>query len=379
MQRGGGADGARSGDAGVEDPFSGAGARTHVEGDFSREEVSLANRNSGIPLEALRYEVTPPGLHYLLSHFDIPDVDAANWRLAVGGCVGNEQSVSLADVMQMPARTLRVTLECAGNGRAGMSPRYPSMPWLSEAVSTAEWTGTSLRNLLERAAPTAWAKHVAFLGLDRGFDRGIEHHYGRSLDLEQAMSDDVLLAWAMNGAPLLPQHGFPCRLIVPGWYGMASVKWLARIDVLDRPFDGFQQAVGYHYRKHAGDPGVPVTTMRVRSLMVPPGIPDWYTRRRLVEAGPVTLRGRAWAGAGVAIERVEVGVDGRWSAAQLAPAGTHRFAWRGWSFDWLAEPGEHRLQCRAHTVDGQVQPMIPDWNTAGMGNNAVQTLHVNVR
>jgi DMSO/TMAO reductase YedYZ molybdopterin-dependent catalytic subunit len=366
-------------DSGAGNPFAGAGSRPHVEGEFAIEEVALANRNSGIPLEALRYDVTPPGLHYLLSHFDIPEVDAALWRLSVGGCVQSELSVSMAEVMQMPARTQRVTLECAGNGRAGMTPRYPSMPWISEAVSTAEWTGTPLRNLLGRAAPTAWAKHVAFLGADRGFDRGVEHFYGRSLPVEIAMSDEVMLVYAMNGQPLLPQHGFPCRLIVPGWYGMASVKWLSRIDVLDKPFDGFQQAVGYHYRKHAGDPGVPVTTMRVRSLMVPPGIPDWYTRRRLVEAGRVELRGRAWAGAGVPIERVQVGIDGRWSDVQLAPASAHRYAWRGWSFDWQAVPGEHTLQCRAHTVDGQVQPMAPDWNTAGMGNNAVQTVQVTVR
>jgi DMSO/TMAO reductase YedYZ molybdopterin-dependent catalytic subunit len=183
----------------------------------------------------------------------------------------------------------------------------------------------------------------------------------------------------MNGQPLLPQHGYPCRLIVPGWYGMASVKWLSRIDVLDKPFDGFQQAIGYHYRKNAGDPGVPVTTMRVRSLMVPPGIPDWYTRQRLVESGPVSLRGRAWAGAGAQVERVEVAVDGKWHEAALAPVGLHRHAWRGWTFTWAASPGEYTLQCRARTVDGHVQPMQPEWNTAGMGNNAVQSVKVTVR
>ena len=361
-------------------PFAGGDTRFHVDGEaFSREEVALANRNAGLPLEALRYEVTPPGLHYLLSHFDMPEVDAASWRLAIGGCVSSAQSVSLAELMQFPTRTLRVTLECAGNGRAGMSPRYPSMPWISEAVSTAEWTGTPLRHLLERARPTDWASEVAFLGLDRGFDRGVEHAYGRSLKLAHALADEVLLVYAMNGQPLLPQHGHPCRLIVPGWYGMASVKWLSRIDVLDKPFDGFQQAVGYHYRKNTDDPGVPVTTMRVRSLMVPPGIPDWYTRRRLVEAGAVELRGRAWAGAGVPVERVEVGVNGQWCEADLAPAGVHRYAWRGWNFTWQATPGEHTLQCRARTAAGDVQPMEPDWNTAGMGNNTVQTLQITVR
>ena len=372
-----------SGPAGSADapgnPFAGADARPHVEGDFAREEVALANRNPGMPLEALRHDLTPQGLHYLLSHFDIPAVDAEAWRLSLGGHVQAECSVSLAQLKQMPTRTLRVTLECAGNGRAGMSPRYPSMPWIGEAVGTAEWTGTPLRCLLEQARPTLLASEVAFLGLDRGFDRGIEHHYGRSLKLEHAMSDEVLVVHAMNGLPLLPQHGHPCRLLVPGWYGMASVKWLSRIEVLDRPFDGFQQAVGYHYRKSAADPGVPVTTLRVRSLMVPPGIPDWYTRRRLVEAGPVELGGRAWAGGGAPVTRVEFAVDGQWRDARLALPGEHRYAWRAWTCTWEAAPGEHLLQCRAHAADGSVQPLQPDWNTSGMGNNTVQSVQVTVR
>ena len=360
-------------------PFAGADARPHVDGAFAREEVALANRNPGMPLEGLRYDITPQGMHYLLSHFDIPEVDAQAWRLSIGGHVRAGLSFSLAELKQLPTRTLRVTLECAGNGRAGMTPRYPSMPWIGEAVGTAEWTGTPLRGLLEKAVPVDRASEVAFLGLDRGFDRGVEHHYGRSLKLDQALSDDVLVVYAMNGQPLLPQHGHPCRLIVPGWYGMASVKWLSRIEVLDRPFDGFQQAVGYHYRKSADDPGVPVTTLRVRSLMLPPGIPDWYTRRRLVDAGRVELRGRAWAGAGVPVERVEVAVDGEWRDALLAPPGAHRYAWRAWTCPWDATRGEHLLQCRAHAADGSVQPLQPDWNTAGMGNNAVQAVQVTVR
>ncbi len=115
------------------------------------------------------------------------------------------------------------------------------------------------------------------------------------------MNEDVLVVWGMNGAPLAPQHGFPLRLVVPGWYGMASVKWLNRIQVLAQPFDGYQQTPNYHYRQKREDPGVPVSTMRVKSLMVPPGIPDWYTRHRTVEAGPVELTGRAWSGGGVPI------------------------------------------------------------------------------
>src|SRR5690606_24956764 len=360
-------------------PFFSPEKRPHVEGDFKREEVALANRNSGLPLEALRYDLTPAGLHYLLIHFDIPYVtSAANWRVKVGGRVRVPLEVSLAEIRQLPQKTVRVTLECAGNGRAKLTPRWQSQPWEHGAVSTAEWTGAPLHYLLDRAGLAPDAVEVAFFGADRGFDAGIEHDYGRSLAVDVAMSDDVILAHTMNGEPLLPQHGFPLRLVVPGWYGMASVKWLNRIEVLDRPFDGFQQVGTYVYRQHRGDAGTPVTHIRVKSLMVPPGIPDWYTRRRLVERGPVELFGRAWSGGGVPLARVEVGVDGEWQEATLEPE-SGRFAWRGWRFTWDATPGEHELACRATDEAGNVQPLEAPWDSGGFGNNVVHRVAVTVR
>jgi len=359
-------------------PFSGRESRPHVEGAFAREELALAYRNSALPLEALAYDVTPAGLHYTLSHFDVPRLDEAAYRLAVSGRVVRPLALALDDIRRLPARTLRVTMECAGNGRGLMSPRYPSMPWLYEGVSTAEWTGAPLRHVLDEAGLEPDAVDIAFLGADRGFDRGVEHDYGRSLKPGDALADDVLLAYAMNGAPLLPQHGFPLRLVVPGWFGMASVKWVTRIEALDRPFDGFQQAVGYHYRKAKGDPGVPITHAKVKSLITPPGIPDWYTRRRLVERGTVTLGGRAWSGAGTAIARVEVAVDSVWRDAAVEPQ-RDPFAWQAWRCGWDAAPGDYELACRATDVHGATQPLEPDWNTNGMGNNAVHRLQVTVR
>lgn len=285
---------------------------------------------------------------------------------------------TIDELKRCPRRTLRVTLECAGNGRAAMTPRSQSQPWHHEAVGTAEWTGTPLKALLQRAGIAAGARDVVFYGRDRGFDCGIEHNYGRSLSPEQALGNDVLLAWAMNSAPLLPQHGFPLRLIVPGWYGMASVKWLDRIQVIDRPFDGFQQVGTYIYRKRADEPGVPVTTMRVKSLMVPPGIPDWYSRRRLVEQGPVALLGRAWSGSGVPITKVELAVAGHWREARLDPE-ADRYAWRGWYFEWHVTPGEHDLMCRATDANGETQPTEQRFDCGGFGNNAVQRVQVTVR
>jgi sulfane dehydrogenase subunit SoxC len=202
-------------------------------GDITVQELRLAARNHGLPLEALRYPITPAGLHFTLIHYDIPAVAPESWRLHVGGLVGRELALSLDEVRERPTTRLPVTLECAGNGRARLLPRPISQPWLQEAVGTAEWGGTPLRPILEEAGLPESAEEVVFTGLDRGLEGGVEQRYERSLPLVEALRDEVLLAYEMNGAPLLPQHGFPLRLLVPGWYGMASVKWLDRITVVD--------------------------------------------------------------------------------------------------------------------------------------------------
>jgi DMSO/TMAO reductase YedYZ molybdopterin-dependent catalytic subunit len=341
------------------------------------EELQLAGRNRGMPLEALRYDRTPTGLHYLLIHFDIPDVDAASWRLRIHGAVRNEGEFDLDDIRAAPSQTATVTMECAGNGRARLRPRPVSQPWLVEAIGTAEWTGTPLAPFLERSGIAAEAIEVVFTGADRGVQGGEEHDYARSLPIAEALRPDVLLAYEMNGMPLQPQHGFPMRLLVPGWYGMTSVKWLRDIELVTRPFEGYQQAQSYIFRRDAEDPGDTVSRMRVRSLMIPPGIPDFMTRRRFVDPGPVRLRGRAWSGEGP-VERVEVAVDGAWADAELQ-APVDRAAWRGWSFDWEARLGDHELSCRATDAAGNVQPLDQAWNYHGMGNNAVQVVAVTVR
>jgi DMSO/TMAO reductase YedYZ molybdopterin-dependent catalytic subunit len=324
----------------------------------------------------LRYDVTPVGLHYTLSHFDIPALKPSH-RLAIEGCVERPRAFQVQDLRALGQKTVRVTMECAGNGRAGMAPRYPSMPWTSGAVGTAEWTGVPLSTVLGSTKPKPQAKEIAFHGADAGFDSGVEHRFARSLRIGE-IDDDVLVAWAMNGQPLLPQHGAPLRLIVPGWFGMASVKWLERIELLEQPFDGYQQAVGYRYKKQPGEEGTAVRLMKPKALILPPGIPDWYTRRRLVEHGTVEVAGRAWSGAGAAIARVELGVDGAWQDAEVEARGA-RFAWQRWRAKWQATPGEHELACRATDADGAVQPLEPDWNMGGMGNNAVQRMQVTVR
>ena len=183
---------------------------------ISLQELQLAARNHGMPLELLREPVTPVGLHYLLIHYDIPAVDAETWRLDVDG-----RTYSLDELRTLPSHEVVSTMECAGNGRANLEPHVVSQPWLLEAVGTGRWRGVRLRDLIEPRADTV---EVLFTGLDRGVEGGEEQLYQRSLTVEDALADDVLLAYDLNGAPLPPQHGFPLRLLVPGWYGMTNVK-----------------------------------------------------------------------------------------------------------------------------------------------------------
>jgi DMSO/TMAO reductase YedYZ molybdopterin-dependent catalytic subunit len=345
-----------------------------VEG-ISLEELALAARNHGMPLEALRYPVTPVGLHYLLIHYDVPVVEPETWRLTVRG--ERELILGLEELRARPAAEVTVTMECAGNGRARLDPRPVSQPWLLEAVGTARWRGTPLRPLLEEAG-VGGAVEVLFTGLDRGVEGGEEQAFQRALQLEEALRDEVLLAYEMNGAPLPPQHGFPLRLVVPGWYGMTNVKWLERIELVDTPFAGYQNSWSYRLRQAEDEEGEPLDRMQPRSLMAPPGIPEFMTRDRTVAAGEVVLEGRAWSGH-APVETVEVSTDGgeTWARAELEPEG-EPWAWRGWSYGWNAEPGEHVLCCRARDAAGNEQPHEPPWNLGGYANNSVQAVRVTV-
>jgi sulfane dehydrogenase subunit SoxC len=344
--------------------------------EITLDELQLSGRNHSIPLEALQHDITPIGLHYLLTHFDIPKVDAETWRLEVGGHMEKALTLSLEDVKALPTRTMPVTLECAGNGRALIEPRPISQPWLQGAVGTAEWTGTPLAPLLDEAGVAAEAKEIVFSGLDRGLQDDREHAYERSLPVAEARRDEILLAYEINGQPLPPQHGFPLRLIVPGWYGMTHVKWLRSITAVDEPFKGWQQDVAYHVRESEEEQGEPVTRIKPRSLLVPPGIPDFLTRTRYLAPGPCALEGRAWSG-WAPVTRVEFSGDGgaSWSDATLGEP-LADFAWRGWSYTWEATPGEHELCCRATDEAGNVQPVTPEWNWDGVCNNAVQRVKV---
>ncbi len=332
--------------------------------------------NEEAPLRALAHVLTPTEDFYRRTNFLVPEIDRQAWRLTVHGAVRTPLVLGWDDVRGLPARTLAVTLECAGNGRTRMTPLPPGHPWDLGAVSTARFTGVPLRDVLERAGVEASAVEVAFAGADAGLTEvGKAARFERSLPVHKAMDPDVLLAWEMNGEPLPPQHGHPLRLVVPGWYGVASVKWLTEIRVLDAPFEGFFQRERYVYRGEEGmEDGTPVTSMRVRALVARPGEGE-----RIRVGAPTEVRGTAWSG-DAPVQRVEVSVDGgaTWRDARLGQA-EGPYACVPWSLAWSpARPGACEIVARATDGDGNVQPLESVWNELGYGNNVVHRVMVEV-
>jgi len=359
------------------DSISSPARVANPEEGISTDELQLAARNHGMPLESLRWDVTPPGLHYLLTHYDIPAIDPSTYELIIDGLVDTPLSLDLEALRSRPQISSVVTLECAGNGRAQLLPRPVSQPWLSEAVGTARWTGTPLTSLLQEAGVADGAVDVVFTGADHGIERGVEQDYQRPLPVAEAMRENVILAYEMNSAPLPPQHGAPLRLIVPGWYGMAHVKWLRRITVVPGRFDGFQMRA-YRLRDSADDPGVPLTRIEPRALLIPPGFPDFMSRRRVLGSGAVQIEGRAWSG-WAQVTMVEVSVDGgdTWAVADLEPA-PDSHSWARWTWRWHAETGTYLLSARATDATGRTQPLAQRWSRGGFANNTIQRIPVSV-
>jgi DMSO/TMAO reductase YedYZ molybdopterin-dependent catalytic subunit len=338
-------------------------------GRVSPDELLYLSReplNAETPLDRQVGVITPTVRHYVRDHFAIPQ--GAN-GLAVDGAVRTPLQLDLDDVRSLPPRSLVVTLECAGNGRAFIEPPVAGEQWRTGAVGTAEWTGASLRAVLEMAGPLATAVEVLCVGADAGVpaDVGTRIRYERSLPMADAMRDDVLVAYAMNSEDLPPEHGAPLRLIVPGWYGMASVKWLARLRLLERKFEGFFQKNRYVI----GDR--PLREIATRALITWPGDGERLAAR------PFVARGYAWSGAGD-LARVEVSADGgkSWRDAALGSA-LSRYAWRQWDAEVTPRMGGRLvLLARAVTTDGATQPLEEVRNALGYANNAARSVRIEI-
>jgi DMSO/TMAO reductase YedYZ molybdopterin-dependent catalytic subunit len=296
----------------------------------------------------------PTARFYVRNHFGTPDIDTSGWRPRVGGLVERRLSLGLAQLRAMRSASMVVTLECAGNGRAGFQPPVPGEQWSLGAVSTAEWTGGPATEVLDRAGVQAGAREAVFRGADRGHLHGHDGrvHYERSMTAERLAEAGALLAYAMNDEELPVQHGYPLRLVVPGWYSVASVKWLTSIDLVSRPFDGYFQVDRYHIG------GEPLFLQRVRSLITEP------TPGQTVAPGDTMVRGVAWPGA-APIARVDVRIDDApWQPAALVGE-RRRHHWQRWEFPArLARPGDTTIRARATDPAGRTQPDQPQWNPA---------------
>jgi DMSO/TMAO reductase YedYZ molybdopterin-dependent catalytic subunit/glyoxylase-like metal-dependent hydrolase (beta-lactamase superfamily II)/predicted sulfurtransferase len=330
------------------------------------------NFETSIP--ALIGGVVMPNAHfYVRNHFPAPTIDASTWRLQIDGLVERPLTLSLRELARLPSDTRIVSLECAGNGRNTLDPPVDGEPWRLGAVSTAEWTGVPLTEVLDRVGVLPVATEVIFRGADRGTVEGRlpAIHFERSLPLDTARAAEALLAYAMNGEPLPLQHGYPVRLVVPSWYGVASVKWLTTIQLVDHPFDGYFQTDKYWYERDRA-PREPVTLQRVRALITDPVDNDQ------LPAGQTTVRGVAWSGA-APIARVEVSINnGLWQDARLL-GDRQRHHWRRWELlTQLDRPGQTSIRARATDLAGRCQPDTPEWNRLGYGNNAVQQVLVSI-
>lgn len=325
--------------------------------------------------------ITPTDHFYIRSHFsDLPDIDSSTYRLLVEGAVHSPLTLSYDELLALPGRETTATLECAGNSRAYVTPPAEGLHFLHGAVGNATWRGVPVSELLARAGLLETAKEVLFEGADVGEEEeegeSLRLSYERSLPIDKAMDRNTIVAYLMNGEPLERAHGYPLRLIVPGWYGMASVKWLRRIQVLEDPFHGFFQNRRYILiDEGVADrlAGKPVTTVRVKSLITRP------RHGEVVKSSAYTILGVAWSGEGE-ITEVEVSTDGGRSwrkAALVGPSLPH--AWRQWEYPWKSSnPGHFILTVRATDSSGNTQPARIAWNFRGYANNSVHTIAVEV-
>ncbi|MBZ7926545.1 sulfite oxidase [Ensifer adhaerens] len=346
-----------------------------IEAGLLIHRVNPLNGETSVP-DLAGGAVMPNGRFYLRNHFDIPNLNDDGYRLSIGGLVERPLSLSMTELHNLHAESLVVTLECAGNGRSLFEPAVPGEAWGLGAVSTAEWTGVPLMEVLERAGLLPGAKEVTFRGADSGIvdEHGALVRFERGLSIEQIRETDALLAYEMNGEPLPLPHGYPLRLIVPGWYAVASVKWLTEINVTDQPCAAHYQMekYWYHWVREGHDEYAPVKLMNVRALISSPDQGENLPR------GETAIRGVAWSGA-ESISKVDVSLnDGPWREARLIGE-RRRSAWQWWELiTRLERPGPLTVRARATDMAGRSQPKRAEWNRQGYGNNSIHSVTVQV-
>ncbi|MDQ6700597.1 MAG: sulfite oxidase [Acidobacteriota bacterium] len=329
------------------------------------------------PSEHFGTWLTPTDAFFVRQHIPRPKVDAESYRLTVNGRVAKSLNLTLADLRKLPQVEVPATLECAGNGRGFFRPRVPGLQWMRGAIGNAAWRGPRLSEVLKLAGVDANAPFVEFDGADQGI--GNTPDFVRSLPMKKMVHPATIVALQMNGETLPDIHGFPCRLIVPGWDGASWVKWLQRITVADKQNTGFFMNPAYRFPKYNVAPGAPakpeelemIEGMAVKSSIMNP------RDQAKAGAGPIEISGIAWAGE-EKIESVDVSTDGgsHWKAAELSRQNLP-FAWRLWKFSWKPpKPGYYTVVSRATDSAGRVQPFEAVWNPSGYAWNAMDRIGI---
>lgn len=333
------------------------------------------------PVALLDSWITPVEHFYVRSHMPVPSgLEASTWTLSVDGEVNATATLGLDEIRKLPATTITTTLECAGNGRAFFDPPVAGIQWTKGAVGTARWTGVRMADVLKRAGVKPTGRFILMNGADRPL--GAMPDYVRQVPVEKALHPDTILAYDMNGLPILPIHGYPLRAIIPGWEGAYAVKWLTSLRVVDREFDGFWVATAYRYPVKRVAPGVavdpkdmaPLTGLVVKSLLTRPL--DGST----VALGKIEITGFAWAGE-TDIARVDVSTDhgASWQQARLVGEKA-KYAWRRFEYTFEASrPESYVILSRATDVNGRAQPMVPPWNPSGYLWNAPDSVRIEVK
>jgi sulfite oxidase len=329
-----------------------------------------------MPVAGFMDEITPVENFFVRCHTMIPKVSLADWKLEIGGLVNEPKTFTLDDLRKFPHVTLISVLECAGNGRSFYQPRLPGAQWQLGSVGNARWTGVRLRDVLAKVGVKPGATQLLMDGAD--VPMGKMPDFQRTLEVKKALHPDTLLAWEMNGKPLTAEHGFPLRVIAPGWASDSWCKWLVRLEAMDHDFDGFWMKTAYRHPPGHVAPGtavdpkdmVPVTDLKVKSVI---GSPEW-----MAKPGAVTVGGMAWSNASP-VTKVDISTDAgkTWAQAKLSGTPT-KYGFRRFTYKWQASDGEHTLMSRATNAAGQTQPMEPEWNPNGYLYNAAQPRTIQV-
>ena len=338
--------------------------------------LSPGPKDVEMPVSGFVDEITPVGNFFVRCHTLIPAVNAAEWKLELGGLVDKPISFTLAELKQFPHLDLVAVLECAGNGRSFFQPRVAGAQWQFGSVGCARWTGVRLRDVLAKAGVKPGVTQILMDGAD--VPMGTMPKFQRTIEISKALDPDTLLAWDMNGKPLTPDHGFPLRVIAPGWASDSWCKWLTKLEPMDHEFEGFWMKTAYRHPNHHVEPGAavdakdmtPVTDLNVKSVIAIPGA--------VVRPGRVAVIGMAWSNASP-LTKVELSVDGgkTWASTRFTGKGT-KYGFRKWTYDWRVSDGEHILISRATNAAGQTQPMEAEWNPNGYLYNAAQPRRISV-